>query len=54
MRVRQLKAIEAAAGTWEDEDHPELKAGAAKYIGKVRNLDERRIERRASSPRLAT
>ena len=30
MRLRQLKAIEAAVGSWKDKDHPELKRGAAK------------------------
>lgn len=25
MRLRQIKALEAAAGSWKDKDHPELK-----------------------------
>ena len=25
MRLRQLKALEAAVGAWKDKDHPELK-----------------------------
>ena len=45
MRYRQLKAIEAAAGTWKDKDHPELKQGAAKYISKLRRQDEKRFQK---------
>ncbi len=45
MRHRQLKAIEAAAGAWKDKDHPELKQGAAKYVEKLRKLDERRFKK---------
>ena len=32
MRLRQLKALKAAAGAWKDKDHPELKQGAAKWV----------------------
>ena len=32
MRLRQLKALEAAAGSWKDKEHPELKRGAAKWV----------------------
>jgi metal-responsive CopG/Arc/MetJ family transcriptional regulator len=45
MRHRQLKAIRAAAGAWKDEDHPELKHGAAKYIAKMRLQDEKRFRK---------
>jgi Arc/MetJ-type ribon-helix-helix transcriptional regulator len=45
MRIRQLRAIEAAAGTWKDKDHPELKQGAAKYVAKLRRQDERRFKK---------
>ena len=45
MRLRQLKALEAAAGAWKDKDHPELKGGAAKYISKMRKLDEKRFQK---------
>ena len=40
MRLRQLKALEAAAGSWKDKDHPELKRGAAKWVSKLRRQDE--------------
>jgi hypothetical protein len=43
MRLRQLKAIEAAAGSWNEEDHPELKHGAAKWVDKLRREDEKRF-----------
>jgi len=48
MRRRQLKAIEAATGTWKDKDHPEPKQGAAKYISKLRRQDEKRFEKIAA------
>ena len=43
MRLRQLKALKAAAGTWKDKDHPELKQGAAKWVEKLRREDEKRF-----------
>jgi hypothetical protein len=43
MRPRQLKAIDAATDAWKDKDHPELKAGAARYISKLRRQDEKRF-----------
>ena len=45
MRLRQLKAIEAAAGSWKDKDHPELKRGAAKWVDKLRRDDEKRFQK---------
>jgi len=45
MRLRQLKAIEAAAGSWKDKDHPELKSGAAKWVDKLRGQDEKRFQK---------
>jgi Arc/MetJ-type ribon-helix-helix transcriptional regulator len=43
MRLRQLKALKAATGTWKDKDHPELKQGAAKWVEKLRRQDEKRF-----------
>jgi hypothetical protein len=37
MGLRQLKALKTAAGSWKDRDHPELKGGAAKWVGKLRS-----------------
>ena len=45
MRLRQLKALEAAAGAWKDKDHPELKHGAAKWVENLRRKDERRFSK---------
>lgn len=45
MRLRQLKALEAAAGSWKDKDHPELKQGSAKWIRKLRQESERRFQK---------
>ena len=48
MRLRQLKALDAAAGAWKDKDHPELKQGSAKWVKKLRRENERRIPRTAA------
>ena len=42
LRLRQLKALRAAAGSWKGKDHPELKKGAAHWVRTLRSeLDER-------------
>jgi len=43
MRLRQLKALKAVAGSWKD--HPELKGGAAKWVTKLRSQDEKRFQK---------
>ena len=45
MRLRQIKALESAAGSWKDKDHPELKQGAAKWVAKLRRQDEKRFQK---------
>ena len=45
MRLRQIKALESAAGSWKDEDHPELKQGAAKWVRKLRQEYDQRFEK---------
>jgi Arc/MetJ-type ribon-helix-helix transcriptional regulator len=45
MRLRQLKALEAAAGSWKDKDHPELKQGSAKWVRKLRQESEHRFQK---------
>ena len=40
-QLRQLEAIQATAGAWKDEDHPELAEGSAAYIANSRALSER-------------
>ena len=44
-RLRMLKALQRAAGSWKDENHPELRRGAARWVAKLRKLDERRISK---------
>lgn len=48
-RLRMLQALKRAAGSWKDENHPELRHGAARWVAKLRKLDERRIAK--ASPR---
>jgi len=43
MRYRQIAALKAAAGSWKDEDHPELKQGSAKWVRTLRRETERRL-----------
>ena len=44
-RLRQIKALEAAAGSWKDKDHPELKQGAAKWVKELRREYDQRFEK---------
>jgi hypothetical protein len=45
MRLRQIKALESAAGSWKDKDHPELKDGAAKWVKDLRQEYDQRLEK---------
>lgn len=45
VRLRQIKALEAAAGSWKDKDHPELKQGAAKWVIRLRRDYDRRLHK---------
>lgn len=45
MRLRQIAALKAAAGSWKDKDHPELAQGAAKWVKKLRRDYDRRLEK---------
>lgn len=42
-RLRQIKALERATGSWKDKDHPELRQGADKWVAKLRLQDQRRF-----------
>jgi hypothetical protein len=42
-RLQQIKALEKAAGSWKDKDHPELKSGSASWVGGLRKDSDRRI-----------
>ena len=41
-RLRLLHALDRAAGSWKDREHPELAQGAAAWIRTQRRADERR------------
>ena len=42
---RQRRALRAATGAWKAEDHPELDAGAAKWIREIRQESVKRYEK---------
>jgi len=42
-RREQLEALERAAGCWRDEDHPELKRGAARWVRHLRGGSGKRF-----------
>ena len=44
-RRRQREALQAAAGSWKDQDHPELKGGSAAWVRKMRAESETRSQR---------
>ncbi len=48
INLRQIEALEASAGSWEDKDHPELKRGAAKWVKLLRTEYDQRFEKLAS------
>jgi hypothetical protein len=43
MRLRQIEALKAAVGSWNDSDHPELKQGSAMWVHNLRQENERRF-----------
>ena len=43
VRLRQLRALDAAVGSWKDEDHPELLQGSAEWVSSMRREDEHRF-----------
>jgi hypothetical protein len=43
-RRTQREALRAAAGAWKDEDHPELKDGAAAWVRQMRAESETRFQ----------
>jgi hypothetical protein len=44
-RREQLAALEAAAGSWKDEDHPELANGSEAWVRQMRDESEARSHR---------
>ena len=47
-RLQQIKALEGAAGTWKDKDHPELKGGVSRWVRELRKENERRLHKTAN------
>ena len=45
-RREQLAALREAAGSWTDEDHPELASGAEAWVKQMRLESEARLKRR--------
>lgn len=43
-RRQQRNALRAAKGAWKDEDHPELKDGAAAWVNQMRSESEKRFQ----------
>ena len=43
-RRQQRNALRAARGAWKDEDHPELKDGAAAWVRQMRAESETRFQ----------
>ena len=50
-RLRLLQALERAAESWKDKDHPELRKGSAGWVEKQRKENERRLRRLAARRR---
>lgn len=44
-RLRQMKALKRAAGSWKSKDHPDLKTGAAEWVRTLRRQDAKRFDR---------
>jgi hypothetical protein len=44
-RREQLAALEDAAGSWKDEDHPELANGSEVWVRQMREESEARFQR---------
>jgi hypothetical protein len=44
-RREQLAALEEAAGSWKDENHPELGKGSEAFIRGLRDQATRRLEK---------
>lgn len=45
MRLRQLAAIEQAAESWKQQNHPELAQGAAHWVSRLRQESDKRLDR---------
>ena len=45
IRLRQIKALETASGSWKDQAHPELNRGAAAWVKNLRGDYDRRLRK---------
>ncbi len=43
-RLNFIEAVKETAGTWKDEDHPELKKGVDSWVRSLREKDEKRLK----------
>jgi metal-responsive CopG/Arc/MetJ family transcriptional regulator len=43
-RRQQRNALRASEGAWKDQDHPELKDGAAAWVSQMRSESETRFQ----------
>lgn len=48
-RLRQIQALEGAAGGWKDKGHPELDGGATRWVKGLRKESDRRLHRAGRS-----
>lgn len=46
-RLQQIEALQGAAGSWKDKDHPELEGGAAQWVRHLRKENEHRLPKAA-------
>ena len=47
-RLRQMRALETAAGSWKDAEHPELRPGAVQWVKGLRREYAQRFEKATS------
>ena len=45
-RLAQSKALSAAAGSWRDADHPELRRGTVEWVKRLRAESDKRFRRK--------
>ena len=50
-RHRMVRAVSQAAGAWKDEDHPELRRGASRYVTTMRRESDARLSGRSAARR---
>ena len=50
-RRRLIKLLSTPGPIWKDEDHPELKHGAAAWVSKMRKADDKHRMKKARFPR---